>query len=177
MAAVRAPVARVCPRHHAGFPDHLGVASGERVIADFRDLLAALTETGTRFLVVGAHALAAHGVPRVTGDLDLWIEPTEDNAARVWAALTVFGAPLPSLGIRASDFTQPDQVIQLGLPPYRIDLMTGISGIHFGDAWQGRLAGTLFEVPVGFLGRDAFIANKRASGRPKDLEDLRALGA
>lgn len=146
------------------------------MIEDFRDLLAALTETGAHFLVVGAHALAAHGVPRVTGDLDLWIEPTADNAARVWAALIVFGAPVASLQVRESDFTQPDQVIQLGLPPYRIDLMTGISGVSFDDAWQGRLVGMLFEVPVGFLGRDAFIANKRASGRPKDLDDLRALG-
>lgn len=147
------------------------------MIADFRDLLAALTETGVRFLVVGAHALAAHGVPRVTGDLDLWIEPTEGNAARVWAALRRFGAPLESLGIEQSDFVRPDQVIQLGLPPYRIDLMTTISGLAFGDAWESRLAGTLFDVPVLFIGRDAFIRNKRASGRPKDLEDLRSLGA
>lgn len=147
------------------------------MIADFTDLLTALTETGARFLVVGAHALAAHGVPRVTGDLDLWIEPTEDNATRTWDALVRFGAPVASLGIRQTDFTQPDQVIQLGLPPYRIDLMTGISGIHFSEAWQGRLAGTLFDVPVLFIGRDAFIRNKRASGRPKDLDDLRSLGA
>lgn len=147
------------------------------MIADFRDLLAALTETGVRFLVVGAHALAAHGVPRVTGDLDLWIEPTEDNASRVWVALAHFGAPLESLGIEQADFVCPDQVIQLGLPPYRIDLMTAISGIAFGDAWEGRLAGTLFDVPVMFLGREAFIRNKRASGRPKDLDDVRSLGA
>lgn len=147
------------------------------MITDFRDLLGALNETGARFLVVGAHALAAHGVPRVTGDLDLWIESTDDNAVRVWEGLALFGAPLPALGIQRSDLTQPDQVIQLGLPPYRIDLMTGISGVHFGDAWDDRLAGTLFEVPVFFLGRDAFIQNKRASGRPKDLDDLRSLGA
>lgn len=146
------------------------------MITDFRDLLAALTDTDARFLIVGAHALAAHGVPRVTGDLDIWIEPTNENAARVWAALALFGAPLSSLDLRQSDFTQPDQVIQLGVPPYRIDLMTGLSGINFGEAWEGRLTGTLFEVPVLFLGRDAFIRNKRASGRPKDLDDLRSLG-
>jgi hypothetical protein len=147
------------------------------VIADFRDLLAALTETGVRFLVVGAHALAAHGVPRTTGDLDIWVEPTEANAARVWAALARFGAPLDSLSIRESDFVRPNQVVQLGLPPYRLDLMTSLSGIGFGEAWEGRLAGTLFEVPVAFIGRHAFIRNKRASGRPKDLEDIRSLGA
>ena len=147
------------------------------MITDVSDLLGALNETGARFLVVGAHALAAHGVPRVTGDLDLWIESTDDNAVRVWAALVLFGAPLPALGIQQSDLTQLDQVIQLGLPPYRIDLMTGISGVHFGEAWEDRLAGTLFEVPVCFLGRKDFIRNKRASGRPKDLDDLRSLRA
>ena len=147
------------------------------MIADFRDLLDALTDTGVRFLVVGAHALAAHGVPRVTGDLDIWVEPTEANAACVWAALARFGAPLDSLSIHPSDFVRADQVVQLGLPPYRLDLLTSISGVGFGDAWEGRLTGTLFDVPVAFLGRDAFIRNKRASGRPKDLEDIRSLGA
>ena len=147
------------------------------MIADFRDLLAALTDTGVRFLVVGAHALAAHGVPRMTGDLDIWVEPTDANAACIWAALARFGAPLDSLSIRESDFVRADQVVQLGLPPYRLDLLTSISGVGFGDAWEGRLTGTLFDVPVAFLGRDAFIRNKRASGRPKDLEDTRSLGA
>jgi hypothetical protein len=146
------------------------------VIPDFRDLLAALVNREVRFLVVGAHALAAHGVPRVTGDLDVWVEPAPANAASVWQALVEFGAPLDSLGIRESDFLQPDQVIQFGLPPYRIDMMTSISGVSFEEAWEDRLAGALFEVPVSFIGREAFLRNKRASGRPKDLEDIRSLG-
>jgi hypothetical protein len=146
------------------------------VIPDFRDLLAALVQRDVRFLVVGAHALAAHGVPRVTGDLDVWVEPAPANAASVWQALVEFGAPLDSLGIRESDFLQPDQVIQFGLPPYRIDMMTSISGVSFEEAWEDRLAGALFEVPVSFIGREAFLRNKRASGRPKDLEDIRSLG-
>jgi hypothetical protein len=146
------------------------------VIEDFRDILTACTESGVRFLVVGAHALAAHGVPRVTGDLDLWVDPTAENAARVWAALARFGAPLESLGVRQTDLVAADRVIQLGLPPYRIDILTGLTGIRFDHAWPDRLAGTLFGVPVSFLGREAFILNKRASGRPKDLADLRALG-
>jgi hypothetical protein len=125
---------------------------------------------------VGAHALAAHGVPRVTGDLDVWVEPSPANAASVWQALVEFGAPLHSLGIRESDFLEPDQVIQFGLPPYRIDMMTSISGVSFEEAWEDRLAGALFEVPVSFIGREAFLRNKRASGRPKDLEDIRSLG-
>jgi hypothetical protein len=145
------------------------------VIADFRDLLAAFTAQRVRFLVVGAHALAAHGVPRTTGDLDIWLEPTADNAERTWQALAEFGAPLASLQVSRADFTKPDQVIQLGLPPYRIDLMTSISGVGFPEAWTARQEGTLFGVPVSFLGRKEFLANKRASGRPKDLEDIRSL--
>lgn len=146
------------------------------MITDFRDLLVAFADAGVRFLVVGAHALAAHGVPRMTGDLDLWVEPTEANAARIWTALRRFGAPLDALTLRESDFVRPDQVIQLGLPPYRIDLLTGISGVGFEEAWEGRLGGLLFEVPVSFIGRDAFLRNKRAAGRPRDLEDIRSLG-
>jgi hypothetical protein len=146
------------------------------VITDFRDLLAALTAARVRFLVVGAHALAAHGVPRATGDLDVWIDPTIDNAARTWNALTEFGAPLEALGIQPEDLARPDQVVQLGLPPYRIDLLTSISGVEFAEAWPHRLEGTLFEVPVAFIGRESFVRNKRATGRPKDLEDIRSLG-
>ena len=147
------------------------------MISDFHDVLAALVSNGVQFMVVGAHALAAHGVPRVTGDLDIWVETTEANASRIWNALADFGAPLPALGIRLSDFLKPDQVIQLGLPPYRIDIMTSISGVDFAQAREGALSGTLFDVPVQFIGRQAFVQNKRASGRPKDLEDIRSLGA
>lgn len=146
------------------------------MIEDFRDILTLLNASGVRFLVVGAHALAAHGVPRVTGDLDIWIEPTEANARMVWAALVEFGAPLEALGIRELDLEAPDRVIQLGLPPYRLDVLTGISGVVFAEAWPERIVGTLFGVPVAFLGRNEFIRNKRASGRAKDLEDIRALG-
>jgi hypothetical protein len=146
------------------------------VIDDFHDLMEALSSNGVRFLVVGAHALAAHGVPRVTADLDVWVESSPENAGRVWRGLAAFGAPLDVLGLTESDFTTPDRVVQLGLPPFRVDLMTSISGVGFEEAWDGRLSGTLFDVPVCFLGREAFIRNKRASGRPKDLADIRALG-
>jgi len=142
---------------------------------DFRELLTALRTTEVRFLIVGAHALAAHGVPRFTGDLDIWVEPTLENAARAWRALLNFGAPLPSLGIAESDFTVRDQVIQLGIPPFRIDILTTISGVEFDSAWQDSIEGTLFDVPVRFIGRESFVRNKRASGRPKDLEDIRSL--
>lgn len=144
---------------------------------DFRDFLRALRDADARFLVVGAHALAAHGVPRVTGDLDIWIESERPNAMRVVDALTRFGAPLTALGVQASDFTQPDRVVQIGLPPYRVDLLTSISGVRFEEAWDDRLPGSLFGVDVDFLGRASFIRNKRATGRDKDLRDIEALGA
>lgn len=146
------------------------------MIEDFRDLLRALAEQRVRFLVVGAHALAAHGVPRATGDLDIWVEADAENAAAVWSALAAFGAPLASLGIAERDFETPDQIVQLGLPPFRVDVMTSISGITFSDAWEQRLSGSLFDVSVDFIGRDSLITNKKASGRPKDLEDVRSLG-
>lgn len=145
------------------------------MIADYRDLLTSFVEFGVRFLVVGAHALAAHGVPRVTGDMDVWVEPTASNASRVWRALADFGAPLDTLEVAESDFTSPEQVVQLGLPPYRIDILTSISGVEFAEAWEGRVESKLFGVPVAFLGRDDFIRNKLASGRPKDLADVEAL--
>lgn len=100
------------------------------MILDFHDLLTAFHAADVRFLVVGAHALAAHGVPRVTGDLDLWVEVSPENAPRFWRALAEFGAPLETLKIEVSDFTKPDQVVQLGLPPYRIDILTTISGVR-----------------------------------------------
>lgn len=114
-------------------------------------------------------------MPRVTGDLDIWTEPTRENARSVWRALTAFGAPLDALDVRESDLTTPDVVAQFGLPPFRVDILTSISGVAFEDAWKDRLEGQLFGVPVHFLGRTTFIRNKRASGRPKDLIDIRSL--
>jgi hypothetical protein len=124
-------------------------------------------------LIVGAHALAAHGVPRATGDLDIWVRPTGDNAARVLAALDRFGAPLFDLTLE--DLTRPDTVFQIGLPPSRVDILSGISGVEFEAAWSRRRSVTLDGVQVHVLAREDFIANKRASGRPKDLLDLALL--
>lgn len=144
---------------------------------DWFDLIAALLDAGARFLVVGAHALAVHGVARATQDLDLWIAPDEENAGRVWRALTTFGAPLSDLGIAAADLTQPGIVVQLGLPPNRIDLLTALTGLpDFGVAWQGRVSHEVRGRLVPFLGRDALVTNKQATGRTKDLGDVEALG-
>ncbi len=143
---------------------------------DFRDLLRALLEADARFLVVGAHAMAVHGVPRATGDLDVWVAAEPENADRVMQALSRFGAPLASIGVTRADFARENQVIQIGLPPRRIDLLTSISGVGFEDAWASRVAHEIEGLSVPFLGRDALVRNKRASGRAKDRADLEALG-
>src|SRR5215212_7804367 len=106
---------------------------------DYRDILAALVAQNARFLIVGAHALAAHGYPRSTVDIDIWIEATEDNAERVWKALADFGALLDDLSLQRQDLTRADVVIQFGLPPHRIDVLTGLSGLTFDAAWVNRI--------------------------------------
>lgn len=145
---------------------------------DWFDALVALLDTKARFLVVGAHAMAVHGVPRGTQDLDLWIDPAPENVERVWRALTTFGAPLGALGVSPADLSRPGTVIQLGLPPNRIDLLTSLSGIpDFSAAWEARVEHPVRGRLVPFLSRELLIANKRAVGRPKDRADLDALNA
>jgi hypothetical protein len=143
---------------------------------DFRDILAALLEVGARFLVVGAHAMAVHGVPRATGDLDVWIETDSDNTNRVWAALLRFGAPMTDMGVTREHLERPDQVIQIGLPPRRIDILTSITGVEFETAWPDHVTHDVEGLAVPFLGRAALVRNKRATGRAKDRADLEALG-
>lgn len=142
---------------------------------DYTDFVAALLAAEARFLIVGAHALAAHGVPRATVDLDIWIESNEANAHRVWRALAAFGAPLESLKVSEADFLKPDVVAQFGLPPNRIDVLTGVSGLEFADAWATRMESDFAGIRAPYLGREALIRNKRASGRTKDLADIEAL--
>jgi hypothetical protein len=146
------------------------------VVQDFHDVLTELVRSGARFLIVGAHALSAHGVPRATVDLDIWVAPDADNADRVYAALAAFGAPLDALGITRADFQNPEIVTQFGLPPLRIDVMTSVSGLTFDEAWRARIDGTIEGVTVPILDRASFIRNKRVSGRKKDLADLELLG-
>ena len=141
---------------------------------DFEELLELLNGNAVEFLVVGAYALAFHGAPRFTGDIDLYIRPTRDNAERMLRALVAFGFRSPDLS--AEDFMKPDQVVQLGVPPVRVDLLTSISGVTWEEAESGKAGGVYGEVPVFFLGRDHYIRNKRAIGRKKDLADLEALG-
>jgi len=147
------------------------------VTGDWLDCLFALLDAGARFLVVGAHAMAVHGVPRGTQDLDVLIDPSPENAARVWRALATFGAPLESLRITIADLQRPGNVIQLGLPPNRIDLLTSISGVEdFDEAWRDRVEHDIRGRRVPFIGRATLLRNKRASGRAKDRGDIEALG-
>jgi hypothetical protein len=141
---------------------------------DFLDLLRAFIDRDVRFLIVGAYALGVHGRPRATGDLDVWVDPTPHNAARVMEALEAFGAPLQQ--VAADDFSRPGIVFQMGLPPLRIDVLTELSGLTFGEAWPGRISASFGPLTVNVIGRDAFIKNKRATGRARDLADVEALG-
>jgi len=141
---------------------------------DFLDLLRAFTGHNVRFLVVGAYALGVHGRPRATGDLDVWVEPTPGNASHVMEALKDFGAPLTQ--VTAGDFSRPGIVFQMGLAPFRIDVLTALSGISFDEAWPSRIRASFGPVEVDVIGREAFIKNKRATGRARDLGDVEGLG-
>ena len=136
---------------------------------NFRDMLCALYDEKADFLVVGAYALAAHGLPRATGDLDLWIRPTAENAQRVWNALLRFRAPLSRL--KVEDFWQPDVVVQIGVAPNRIDLLTSITGVDFEEAWNQRAPFEVEGRTIGVIGREHLLINKRTLARPKDLAD------
>ena len=141
---------------------------------DFIDLLNAFTVADVRFLVVGAYALAVHGRPRATGDLDVWVDATPENAAKVMTALEQFGAPTAQ--VSAEDFSRPGVVFQMGLPPLRIDVLTELSGLTFSEAWSTRTRAPFGPVMVDVIGREAFIKNKRATGRARDIGDIEALG-
>ena len=142
---------------------------------DLREFIESLNSHRVEYLIVGAHALAFHGIPRYTGDLDILVRGSPENAARLEQVLAKFS--FASLGLSAQDFLTSGQVIQLGLPPNRIDLLTAITGVDFDEAWTGRVSGDLHGIRVAFIGKAAFIKNKRATGRARDKADLEALGA
>ena len=142
---------------------------------DFRDLLSALLRAGARFLVAGAHAMAVHGVPRATGDLDVWVDPAPDNAERVWQALLEFGAPVAALPVSKRDLEIPGQEVQICVSPQRIDVLTGVTGVDFETAWVERIVHRVDTLDLPFIGREALLRNKRATGRAKDLADLEIL--
>lgn len=140
---------------------------------DFVDLLRAFVAADVRFLVVGAYALALHGRPRATGDLDVWVEATPQNAARVMRALAAFGAPLTE--VSEADFAHEGVTYQIGVSPGRIDILTELTGLTFQEAWPDRMRRLFGDVEVDFIGRAAFIRNKRQIGRAKDLADIEGM--
>lgn len=145
-----------------------------RLDRDFREFIECCIAHDVRFLIVGGYALAAHGHPRFTKDLDVWVWLDPGNAARVIGALDQFG--FESLGLTEADFLTPDTVVQLGYPPKRIDILTSIDGVAFEDCYPDRLVVELDGVPVPFIALEHFVTNKRASARPQDLADLDVLG-
>lgn len=136
---------------------------------DFREFIGCCAAHDVRFLVVGGYALAAHGYPRATKDLDVWLWPDPDNADRLLEALDDFG--FGSLHLTRDDFLEPEMVIQLGYPPLRIDLLTSISGVAFTDCWQRRVTVDIGGIHANFIAIEDLIANKLATGRPQDLLD------
>jgi hypothetical protein len=140
---------------------------------DFRDILSEFSAAEVRFLLVGAYALAALGLPRSTGDIDLWVQCDEANARRILVALARFGAPLG--GVSEADFARPGIVYQIGVAPSRIDVLTMIDGVEFDEAWEARSEAIVEGVKVPVIGRDHLLRNKRATGRPKDMNDVRWL--
>lgn len=140
---------------------------------DFLDLLHALLEVKARFMIVDAFALSIHAEPRATGDLDIWVESTPENAEKVYRALKQFGAPLVDL--TQDDLATVNVVFQIGLPPNRIDLLTSISGVQFSEAWKRHITFDLSGKQIPIIGKEDLICNKQAAGRPKDLIDLQIL--
>ena len=140
---------------------------------DYKEMLQCLAEEGARVLLVGAYALAAHGYPRATMDIDFWVQPSPDNAEAVLRAIRRFGAPLHDLTV--ADLQKDDTVFQIGVAPRRIDILTGASGLQFDDAFRNSVSieieGLLIRIPS----IDDLIRNKRSSGRTKDLADAEAL--
>lgn len=141
--------------------------------SDYKELFTLLNAHSVDYVIVGAFALAFHGVPRNTGDVDILVEATEPNARRVIAALNEFG--MGDLDLTEGDFTMKDHVIQIGVAPLRVDFMTSIDGVNWSEAAASRIASDYDDVPIWLLSREALIKNKKATGRPRDLADIQAL--
>jgi len=141
---------------------------------DFRELLALFADHRVEYAIVGGYALAFHGAPRYTGDLDILVATDDENGARIMGALKEFG--FKDSNLTSTDFTESGQFVRLGHPPVRVDILTSISGVSWEEVRGNRVSATYGDVPVLFIGRAEFITNKRASGRTKDIADIEALG-
>jgi hypothetical protein len=141
---------------------------------DFKELLALFNDLHVKYIIVGGYALAFHGAPRMTGDIDIFIEPSAKNAMGVLEALKIFG--FGHIGLKIGDFSQKDNVIQLGRPPVRIDILTSLTGVSWKKAYTTKKKGKYGKLSVFFISRELLLKNKRSIGRKKDQADLEALG-
>jgi predicted nucleotidyltransferase len=150
------------------------IIAGDTVLnQDFKEFIGSLNDNGVRYLVVGGYAVALHGYPRYTKDIDIWVEMTSENASNVLKALEQFG--FGSLGVNAADFTIPDQMLQLGYPPGRIDILTTLPGVEFSECYSSRTTVEVDGVSVDFIDLENLKKNKKATGRHQDLADLENL--
>ena len=143
--------------------------------SDFKELLLAFNAHNVEYLIVGAHALAAHGHVRATKDLDLWVRPEKSNAQKVLQAFTAFGAPFSDLTVE--DLSRKDTIFQIGVPPLRIDVITAIDGVEFAEAWPDRVATVFGGVPAFVISRHHLVINKKTASRLQDLADVQRLEA
>jgi hypothetical protein len=141
---------------------------------DFKEFIQFLNDHDVHYLVVGGYAVAVHGYPRYTKDIDIWIESSQENATKLMAALDQFGFGF--VGLKAEDFLEPNQIIQLGYPPNRIDLLTSLVGVDFQSCYDAKIAVTVGSLVVNFIDIDNLKRNKKASGRLQDLADVENLG-
>lgn len=143
------------------------------IVKDWKELLEFLNANQVKYLVVGGVALSCYAAPRYTGDIDIFIEASSENAQCILKALDAFG--FGSVGITLADLTNEDMIIQLGFPPHRVDLITKISGVGFEEAWENKVVGELYGIQVNLISKEDLLKNKLASGRPKDLADANSL--
>lgn len=140
---------------------------------DFREFIELLIKNKAEYLIVGGYAVGVHGHPRFTGDLDIWLNPSPKNAALILRAVNEFG--FSSYGLTESDFIKPGNVIQLGYPPLRIDLLTEIDGVAFEECYKNKKEVIVDDLPVSFIGYHDLLKNKKVSGRPRDIDDIENL--
>ena len=141
---------------------------------DFKELLELFNKYRVEYMIVGGYALAFHGAPRYTGDMDIYIKPDSQNGERITTALKDFG--FGEIGLSVEDFIYPEKVIQLGVPPVRIDIITSLSGVTWDEASAGKMSALYGDTEVHLIGREQFIKNKKATGRKRDIADLESLG-
>jgi len=153
--------------------DRSTIVGGTVLNQDFKEFIKSLNDNGVRYLVVGGYAVALHGYPRYTKDMDVWVEMTVENASKIVKALNQFG--FGSLDLKESDFIVPDQIVQLGYPPRRIDILTTLPGVEFSECFPLHVSVNIEDVSVNFIDIESLKRNKKATGRHQDLADLENL--